>query len=288
MFISTIHNIDPWRKWYHVLLDRATASRTDLFIAVSEAVRRTRLEREKFPPDKIITIHNGIDVEYFELLPEKKNALEFFGLSADEPHPVVGVLANLRKQKGHFEIIEALPSICEKLPEIKIIFAGKDFSEGEVQRRAREKGVQDRIVFAGFVKDSRQLLAASDILLLPSHWEGFPVSVLEAMAAGVPVIATPVGGVPEMIKNNETGILIPPGSPRAIEDAVVSLVEDPQKAEGLSKRAREVVRKRFDINTMVEKYQDIYIELLAKLNNSYPFKSSSEVFPNVKTKNGEN
>jgi glycosyltransferase involved in cell wall biosynthesis len=260
--VSWIHSPDPWRKWYHVLIDRLTAMYTDLFISVSEVGLKSRIERERFSPEKIIKIPNGIDVSNFEKLPDKTCSRKFFGLK-EQDSPVIGVLANLRKLKGHYEIINTLPLLNERLPNIRFIFAGKDASNGDVARYAEEKGVKDRIVFAGFV-ESRQFFSASDIFLLASYWEGCPISVLEAMAAGIPIIATNVGGIPEIIENKKTAILIPPYSSSAIKDALISLVEDKCRCDSMVVRAREIVRKRFEISMTVEKYQNLYLDMFKR------------------------
>ena len=262
-FVSTIHNVDPWRQWYHVLLDRGTACRTDLFIAVSEAVRKTRIEREKFPPEKIRTIYNGIDARQYENLPERVTARAVFGLSESDA-PVIGILANLRKQKGHLDVIDTLPSLCNQFPAIRFIFAGKDYTEGEAARRAAERGVKEHIVFPGFIDDPKHLFGAADMFLLPSYWEGMPVSVLEAMAAGVPIIATPVGGVPEIIEDGKTGLLIPPGDREALLNALATLANRPELSRTLVDNARKRVVEHFDIDIMVKRYEHEYLKLLGE------------------------
>lgn len=262
VIVSSIRSIDPWRRWHHTLLDRLTAPLVDFYIANSEAGKRATIEREKFSPDKIHVVYSGIP-ERPAPAETREQILPEFGVPPDA-FPVVGVLANLREMKGHRDIIDALPAIRGKLPKVLFLFAGRDDSGGEIERLARERGVGDSIRFPGYVRDTPRLLVAMDIFMLPSHWEGLPASVIEAMHAGKPIITTRVGGIPELVSDQETGILIEPAKPDQIANAVIQLSKDCGLRDRIGAAAKKRARTEFSIRAMLEQTQRLYENALSK------------------------
>jgi glycosyltransferase involved in cell wall biosynthesis len=258
--ISTIHSIDPWRRVPHVLLDRATAPFVSLYVAVCEAARQAAIKREKISPGSCAVVPIGVPPR--EIPREDRDAIrQELGLSHNA-YPVVGVLANLRDMKGHRHIIAALPAILEKNPDVKFIFAGRDDSNGAIKAAAEQAGVAHAIHFLGFYQHPDRLFAAMDIFLLPSDWEGFPVSILEAMQAGVPVIATAVGGILEMIHNGVEGLLISPKAPAEIADAVNLLARDFALRATLVKAADAQYQSSYTLEAMSNKMTHLYRQVL--------------------------
>lgn len=258
---SSIRSIDPWRKWHHTTLDRLSAPLVDLFVANSEAGRQATVTREGFAPERIEVVYSGIPER--EIPREKRGEIRReLGLS-DEAFPVIGVLANLREMKGHRDIIEALPAIRERFPHVQFLFAGRDDSQGEIERLARERGVANSIRFLGYVKDTPRLLAAMDIFMLPSHWEGLPASVLEAMHAQLPIITTRVGGIPELV-GEEEAVLIEAADPQALSGAVITLAGDEALRSRLAQAARERAQSVFSLPRMVSRMQELYEAALLK------------------------
>jgi len=259
--LSTIHSVDPWRRWQHVLLDRTTSGFVDQYVAVCEAAKGAAVQREKISPNAVKVIPIGISPA--PIPRERRDEVrQAFGLSA-ENYPTVGILANLREMKGHRYVIEALAQLRQDFPGITVLFAGRDDSNGALQQYAARLGVQDSIRFLGFVKDTPAVLAAIDIFLLPSDWEGLPVSVLEALHAGVPIIATRVGGIPEILRDGVEGVLIEPRSPRAIRDAIVSLTEDFATRARFVRAAERRAVTEFSLERMVRQYDSLYRGLIA-------------------------
>ena len=233
----------------------------DLYISNSEAGRQTTIKREGISPEKIVTIYNGIDLTKFDKPELDKDSLRTtYGLAPSTQ--VVGVVANLRSMKGHADVIAALPAIVEQIPDVAFMFVGRDNMNGEIQRLAQESGLSEYIIFTGFNSEVRPFYQLFDLFLLPSTWEGCPVSILEAMAMKKPVVATAVGGIPELVVDGQTGLLIPPHNPVAIAEAIVSLLKNPDGACKMGQAGRIRVEKHFTLLKMVGEIEAIYEELL--------------------------
>ncbi|MCD6385083.1 glycosyltransferase [Candidatus Sumerlaeota bacterium] len=262
--ISSIRSPDPWRRAWHIFIDDITSGNVDLFISNSEAGRQSRIKRERFPAQKIVTIHNGVDI------PELPSAEERIRLRSqftehDDTRFIVSVIANFRQMKGHKHILEAGRLLADKIPELQFIFAG----EGPLKPALLQEVEKDRVLsrtvrFVGVVEEPMELLHASDIFLLASYWEGCPTSVMEAMSACVPVIAANVGGVPEIITHNKTGILIPPKRPDAIAEAIYRLYTDSALRDRLAKAGRQHIEQHFSLDNMVRKIESIFEQLIQK------------------------
>lgn len=258
--VSTIHSIDPWRRLPHVVLDQLTAPFVTRFVAVCGAAKAATVQRERISPDRIEVIPIGITSP---VVPREKRSeiRRAFQLSEDHS-PTVGVLANLREMKGHRYVIQAIPELRQKFPGIIFLFAGRDDSHGALQRYADEVGVRDHVRFMGFVHDIPSLLAAMDIFLLPSEWEGLPVSILEAMHAAVPVIATRVGGIPEVLRDDVEGLLIEPGNPAAISEAVHRVATDWAARARYVRAAESRAQTEFSLQMMIQRYTELYEQVL--------------------------
>lgn len=254
--ISTIHSIDPEKPLPHVLLDQITAPLVSRFVAVCEAAKNARVSREKLDPRRIDVVPIGLPPRSIPRDQRDEIRAEL-GVASDAT-PVVGILANLREMKGHRDVIEALPAILERLPQTVFLFAGRDDSQGQVEKLARARGVAHAIRFLGYYRDTARLLAAMDLFMLPSTWEGLPVSILEAIHAGVPVIATRVGGIPEIIRDGREGLLIEPRRPDQIAGAVIRLTENwPLRAE-ISRAADLRAQTVFSLSSMTSRMEAIY------------------------------
>ena len=262
-YVSAIRSPDPWRRHHHVWLDRWTArgGRVDLFISNSEAGRTSRIERERFAPDKIVVIPNGIEPPALDSAFDADRVRAKFGLSRDDS-PLVAVVSNLRYMKGHLDVIRALKILIRQWPRIRFVFAGRDDSEGQIQEAAERVGVSDRIVFCGFVDDPLPLVRLADAYCLPSHWEGCPTALLEAMALERPIVATRVGGIPELARHEQEALLVPPSDPPTLAVALSALFENPDLAMRLARAARRRVMECFTLDRMVEQIESAYADLL--------------------------
>jgi glycosyltransferase involved in cell wall biosynthesis len=236
--------------------DNVTARLADALVAVSEDTRRA-YERQGYP-HRIEVVYNGVALERRGV----HGLRQEFGVPRDAP--LVAEIGRLCDVKGQRELIEALAQV----PRAHAVLVGVDLEQGgsyqrELERAAERAGVRDRVVFAGARDDAGPLLAEIDVLALPSWTEGLPLVVLEAMAYRKPVVATPVGGTPEVVVDGETGLLVPPRDPGALAAALRRLLDDPDLRAKMGAAGFERVRARFSAEAMSERVLAIYDEVLS-------------------------
>jgi glycosyltransferase involved in cell wall biosynthesis len=213
------------------------------------------------PDCRVVGICNGIDTKRF--VPEAASTVP--AIRADARH-VVAILGHISEVKGHPTFVEAAALVARQFPQSRFVaIGGETIQQGlraRLEQRARDLGLGDRVQFLGFRNDVAQILTAADVVVMPSHAEGFPLAVLEAMACAKPVVATPVGGVPEAVIDGVTGLLIPPGRPDALADAVTRLLNDPALRQQMGAAARQRIRDRFSVEVFAGAVQALYTEAL--------------------------
>lgn len=256
--VSGIRDTDPWRRFYHVWLDRLTAYKVDLFIANSHVAAKTSLERERHPPEKMHVIHNGVPLP--EAM-EKEAARVLFDIQKDRG-PVVAHVANLKPvKKGHDLLFEALRDIRNDFPSLHVVCAGLDASGGKIPAMAQKMSLGETVQFTGYCDKTRELFQAADLAVLPSRYESFPTSILEAMAAGCPVVAADVGGISEIIEDGVNGLLVPANDPTSLGKAMGDLLADQEKRASLGHAARKTVEQKFTVEMMCRKIEEAYLSL---------------------------
>jgi len=174
----------------------------------------------------------------------------------------VCLVANFFPYKGHRDFIEAAALAARDIPSARFILVGDGALRGEIEGRIESLGLGQRVTLLGVREDSMRIMHLSDVVALCSYEEGFPNVLLEAMAAGRPVIATRVGGVPEIVEDGVTGLLVDPHSPDQLASAMIRLLRATEEAERMGRRGRERASKDFTIEKMVRSYEDLYLELL--------------------------
>jgi glycosyltransferase involved in cell wall biosynthesis len=248
--VATAHLHVPMRHFWQRA--RARRVRVDHYIAVSEVVR-DGLRSLGIDANSVSVVRNGLpDIEAYagseaRAVPTARG-------------PTVVTVARLVSQKGHRVLLQALVS----LPGVTVLFAGDGPLRAELQKLARELGVADRTRFLGYVADVPGLLARADLFALTSLNEGLPLSILEAMAAGLPVVASRVGGTPEIVVDGETGLLVAPNDPASTAHAIRRLLEDPALRQRLGKRGQLVIRDKFSAEKMVDGVIAVYEDVLAR------------------------
>ena len=224
----------------------------------SQAVWNDTINRDHINPSKLELIYNGVDPEPFELAASyREKVRKTLGVKREEK--VAIVIANLISYKGHSDFVKAARQVIDQLPVAKFLLVGEDRGIQEhLQCEILELGISSHVKFLGQRDDIPQLLAACDISVVPSHEEGFSNTILESMAAGLPVVATSVGGNPEAVLDGATGWLVPPRNPKALAEKLMDLIENPAKAKAWGRRGNERVKRQFSLGGMVERHLRLY------------------------------
>lgn len=249
---------NPKRRFICRVLGRFT----DLSIAVSRGVRDYLLEQVGLDPAKIRVVPNGVDIAAIDAARPGLEVRKELGLPEDSP--VIGLVARLDHWgKGHKELFEAMSRLRVEYPLHALIVGGGRRID-EVRTLAAGLGLAEVVHFLGPRRDVPDLLNAMDILVLPSYSEGVSLALLEAMAVGLPVVATAVGGTPEVVTDGKNGLLIPPRDPEALTGALTRLLSDPAWARQLGANARDHVREHFSLERLGREISKIFEELIEK------------------------
>jgi len=259
VIVATEHNLPHSRRFHHYLADYLLAALTNRVIAVSESVEKAF--RRKLPGlgRKIVVIRNGIPVEEFE----DASGTSIKGeLGLGESEPIVATIGRLVEQKGVTYLIQAAPEILNHYPAARFVVAGDGPLRPALEKEAKALGVVSSFLFLGTRKDVPDILGSTDIVAVPSLYEGLPLSVLEAMAAGKPIAATRVPGITEVVEDGREALLVPPGQPEALAEAIVRLLGDAALGRLLAKNARERVRREFAVERMVSETESLYLRLI--------------------------
>jgi glycosyltransferase involved in cell wall biosynthesis len=241
------------------LLDTLTASIPARHIAVSWHTARTLVE-QGYPTERLTGVHNGVPCPDREIVPEDFPALS-------DSKPIIGCVARLCERKGQADLLKVFPRVLDLFPDATLWLIGKDQQTGgeyerALKRLAESLDVAERVVFWGHQDDPAALMEKMTVLVLPSYDEGCPLVLLEAMSLGVPVVATRVAGVPELISDGETGYLVSPGDQELLADRIIRLLVDSDARRRLSERGRERVMEDFTREHMVGKVQSVYSGIL--------------------------
>jgi glycosyltransferase involved in cell wall biosynthesis len=265
-----VHTVHGWsfndtqpplaRRLYRAL-ERTAARGTDRIVCVSEADRLEGIESGIGRPEAYRLVRSGIDPEEFAARPgAREQVRESLGIGPGAV--LVGTVACLKPQKAPLDFVEAAAAALRADPRLRFVVAGDGELRGAVEARARDLGLGERFRLLGWRRDVPALLSALDLFVLTSLFEGLPRAVLQAMVAGVPVVATAVGGTPEVVRDGETGLLVPPGDPAAAAAAIVRLAGDPEGARRLAAAASMRIGEEFEIRGMVRTLDELYSELL--------------------------
>jgi glycosyltransferase involved in cell wall biosynthesis len=258
----------PYLRW----LDRLIYSRFDRVVAVSKAVAGSLQDWQPQIADKITVVYNGINVDYFQSAESKAEIRCRLGIGAQRP--VIFASGNFRFAKG-FDLL--LQSMVELLDRFRRENPGKDklpvlviTGEGTLQESMAEMaqrfGIADNVRFLGFRTDMPVILRAADLFVLSSRWEGCPMVVLEAMALGVPIVATGVGGVPELVLHNETGLVVAPENPNEMAAAMFDLLSNREKAYCLARAGQDRLIKHFSVQTSADCLAKMYEQIVGEMS----------------------
>lgn len=248
-------------KRHYLFLERIANRLTDLVIANSDAVRQDVIRQERLPAEKVMVIHNGLELSRFCVPPDERLRQS---LQLSDGAPVVGIVANFIHYKGHDCFLESWSWVLRSFPDGVAILVGDGPLRRPLETKVEAMGLSKRVRFLGSRQEVPALLALMDLVVHPSLEEGLPNAVLEAMAAGKPVVAAAVGGNPEAVVHGETGLLVPPGDSQALSRAMLWLLEHPAEAARYGEAGRRRVGERFGLSPMLRQYEAAYERLAAK------------------------
>jgi len=211
-------------------------------------------------PERVVSIAAGIDSERFHGGVSGKPVRDEFGLG---DAPLVGLVANVRGSKGHSVFLEAARTVVAAVPDIRFLIVGDGVGFDEVRGRVRRMGLDARVTLTGFRRDIPEVMAALDVLVLPSiRSEAIPQVIPQALAVGTPVVASTIGGSPELIRDGENGRLVPPADPHALADAILALLREPERARAMARAGQAMVQSQYTIDVTMARTIAVYRDLL--------------------------
>ena len=253
--VSTCHGFFKTR-WFRKLFP----CWGEAVIAISEAVEDHLVKDFGIPPKRVVLIKSGVDVESFHPVDEKTKAGNR-GSYGFGPEPLVGIIARLSDVKGQDILIAAMKKVVERIPEARLLIAGAGKTEMTLKNITKSLRLEDSVVFLPMVDKTQEILSLLDVFVMPSRQEGLGLSIMEAQAAGLPVVASNVGGIPSLIEHGKTGILVETGNSQVLAEAIISLLQDKNKMRQLGAAARDFIQQNHCAEVMVDKTLKFYEEL---------------------------
>lgn len=259
VIISNQHGAHPRRGWLIRLIDHVCALWTDRIVAVSQAAAQLHSRQCWIPLEKYYIVHSVVALEDFPFRSHRDSG-DFLG---PQKRLIIGNVARLSRQKGHIYLLRALPKVIAEFPDLVLLFVGDGPLREQLTQSARDLGVEEHVRFLGFRRDVVDILQCLDVFCLPSLSEGCGTAPLEAMAVGVPIVATSVGGLPEMITPEETGVLVPSADPEALAEALIDTLRHPEIAARRARAARQRVEECFSAQVAAARTMTLYDQLLS-------------------------
>jgi L-malate glycosyltransferase len=227
------------------------------FLCASECIRRILIE-QGIPRERALTVHEGIDLAHVDAAPPT-SVRQAFWLPTNAP--IVGCVGALVEHKGHRHLVHAAADVVRAVPEARVVILGEGDLRDELTRLIHELGLERHVLLPGFRPDVLSLLKTVDVFVMPSITEGLGTSILDAMACGRPVVASAVGGIPEVVETEVTGLLVPPRDATALGAAIVRLLRDSSEAARLAQAGRARVEASFTADRMVQQTLGVYQRL---------------------------
>jgi len=248
-------------RWQHILASKLTNRWVDKIICVSKAVKKVVLAKEKVNPQKIEVIYNGVDLEKFQVAGHRSQIKESLGIKKDEF--VVGMIANFSWIKGHKDFIQAAQVVLKELSNTRFLLIGSGPLIESLRSQVSGLRLEEKVLFLGTRKDIPELLSVMDVSVNASYSEGMSNTILQSMAAGVPVVVTAVDGNLETVDDGKTGILVSAGKPQEIAEAIIRLLENRDLAKEMGINAQKRISEKFTAQIMISNMENLYKKLLA-------------------------
>jgi glycosyltransferase involved in cell wall biosynthesis len=260
--IVTVHNINPHptkNKLLSHLLDRSLAPITDKFVCVSNTVRDFTEKRLSISNTRLEVIYNGVDTTKFENMPSSVESKSKQRLPINKL--IIGCVGLMYPIKGQHILLDAVKLIQDVRTDFHVVFYGEGLQKDELIRRIAEENIVCASI-CGWCDSTQLIYSSIDALILPSLFEGLPIVMLEAIAAGIPIIATDVGSINEFIKDNNTGRLVHPGAHEALADAILDMLKDYERYKEMANRAMTIAFGPCKVELMTARYSDVYTALV--------------------------
>ena len=254
---------EGWRegRWKTYAIDRCVNRFIDANIAISESLRQYLIEGKGFPAEKVVMIRNGRELSRVLAPPQKDSSQLRSEFSMSDNELVVVVPGRLEIQKGHCHFIEALPGVLRRFPNVRVLFVGDGSLRSQLSEDVARRGLTKYVIFTGYRKDVYDLIRLADLVVLPSLYEGLPLTAIEAGALGKTIVATSVDGTPEVVLHGQTGWLVAPRRPEELAEAMCNLLGNPHLREALGKSAREFVLRAYSFDRLLRETEQLYQRL---------------------------
>lgn len=257
------HDQEPlWRRMLFRNLERMASAWCDRMIFISRPLIDWALKEKITPSHKFVKIHSGIELDRFQPVSDGEKKQTKIKLGVNPGDPVAGIVSKLWEGKGHKVLIKAFKELRKDLEKAKLFIVGEGYLEDELRSYAEELGISKSIVFTGFRSNVSEVMACFDISVLPSFFEGMGRVLLEAMAMKIPVIASNVGGIPDLVKNNKNGILVTPGDVSELAEAMKKLLTNSEMSISMGESGYQKATETFSAESMNEKILSVYMECL--------------------------
>ena len=243
-------------KFRYIAAERFMARFAYRVVGVSEETTQALTHHHRIAREKLCTIPNGIDGAPFEITIDQRAKRRELGIEGDGP--VFGTIGRLVPQKGIDQLLHTMRIVVQQRPDATLVLAGTGNMEDELKVLAAGLGIADRVKFLGLRRDVAELLKLFDLYVMSSNWEGLPIALLEALAASCPIVSTAVGGVPTVVTPGVNGELVAAGDPRALANAITSLLGNSDRLADYRRGARRTFQERFTIEHMVRAYERLY------------------------------
>lgn len=253
-----------WMQWgrAHRTLNRAAFRLAHTVLGNSGRVGASLTEEDGVPRGRVAVVPNFVEEAAFERWPAGETASRRHALGIAPDAPVVGIVARLREEKDHALLLDAIALVRQRVPEVRLVLVGDGPEQEALERRADALGLREAVVFAGHLPNRPNPHQLFDVSVLCSKHEGFPNTLVEAMAASRPVVATAVGGVPDAVVDGTTGVLVPPGDAARLAEAIVGLLRDAGAARRMGEAGHAVARERFHAPVVMQRLLRMYADLL--------------------------
>lgn len=259
------HDREPaWRQILFRNLERLASRWCDKMVFISQPLIDWALRDRITRREKIQKIYSGIEIDHFKPVPdgEKKALKVAWGIS--EEAPVVGMVSKLWEGKGHTTLIHAFEGLKQEIPEAVLVIVGEGYLRDQLSDLVDRLGLKGSVLFTGFQMDVRRIIATFDVAVLPSFFEGMGRVLLEAMAMGKPLVASSVGGIPDLVHHGKNGLLVTPGSVSELKSGLLTLIRNKALAKEMGKEGRKRISEEFSAGRMAQSIEKLYRELLQR------------------------